>query len=69
MRTIISEEISSHLAEDIINGVFKPGQKLEEQAIAERFNVSRTPVRDAFKQLAATGLIDRTGSRPAQRPV
>lgn len=61
MRTIISEEISSHLTEDIINGVFKPGQKLEEQAIAERFNVSRTPVRDAFKQLAATGLIE---SRP-----
>jgi DNA-binding GntR family transcriptional regulator len=57
MTTTISEDISSHLAEDIINGVFKPGQKLEEQAIAERFNVSRTPVRDAFKQLAATGLI------------
>jgi DNA-binding GntR family transcriptional regulator len=59
--TTISEEISSHLAEDIINGVFKPGQKLEEQAIAKRFKVSRTPVRDAFKQLAATGLIE---SRP-----
>ncbi len=61
MPTTISAEISSHLAEDIINGVFKPGQKLEEQAIAKRFNVSRTPVRDAFKQLAATGLIE---SRP-----
>jgi len=59
--TTISEEISSYLAEDIINGVFKPGQKLEEQAIAKRFKVSRTPVRDAFKQLAATGLIE---SRP-----
>jgi DNA-binding GntR family transcriptional regulator len=61
MTTTISEEISSLLAEDIINGVFKPGQKLEEQAIAKRFDVSRTPVRDAFKQLALTGLIE---SRP-----
>lgn len=61
MTTTISEEISSRLAEDIINGVFKPGQKLEEQAIAKRFDVSRTPVRDAFKQLASTGLIE---SRP-----
>jgi DNA-binding GntR family transcriptional regulator len=61
MTTTISDEISSLLAEDIINGVFKPGQKLEEQAIAKRFDVSRTPVRDAFKQLALTGLID---SRP-----
>ncbi len=59
--TTISEEVASRLVEDIINGVFRPGQKLEEQAIAERFKVSRTPVRDAFKQLAATGLIE---SRP-----
>lgn len=61
MATTISEEISNKLAEDIINGVIKPGQKLEEQVIAERFDVSRTPVRDAFKQLAVTGLIE---SRP-----
>ncbi len=61
MTAPISEVISSNLAEDIINGVFKPGQKLEEQAIAKRFKVSRTPVRDAFKLLAMTGLIE---SRP-----
>jgi DNA-binding GntR family transcriptional regulator len=61
MATTISDEISKRLAEDIINGVFKPGQKLEEQAIARRFDVSRTPVRDAFKQLIGTGLIE---SRP-----
>jgi DNA-binding GntR family transcriptional regulator len=61
MATTIAEQISNRLAEDIINGVFVPGQKLEEQAIAERFEVSRTPVRDAFKQLLSTGLIE---SRP-----
>ncbi len=58
MATTISEQISAQLAEDIITGVIKPGEKLEEQAIAERFKVSRTPVRDAFKQLTSTGLIE-----------
>lgn len=58
MATTISEQISAQLAEDIITGTIKPGEKLEEQAIAERFKVSRTPVRDAFKQLVSTGLID-----------
>jgi DNA-binding GntR family transcriptional regulator len=61
MATTISEQISAELAEDIITGNIKPGEKLEEQAIAERFKVSRTPVRDAFKQLISTGLIE---SRP-----
>jgi DNA-binding GntR family transcriptional regulator len=58
MATTISEQISAQLAEDIITGTIKPGEKLEEQAIAERFKVSRTPVRDAFKQLISTGLIE-----------
>ncbi len=58
MATTISEQISAQLAEDIITGTIKPGEKLEEQAVAERFKVSRTPVRDAFKQLVSTGLID-----------
>jgi DNA-binding GntR family transcriptional regulator len=58
MAVTISEQVSAQLAEDIITGVIKPGEKLEEQAIAERFKVSRTPVRDAFKQLISTGLIE-----------
>lgn len=58
MATTISEQISAQLAEDIITGNIKPGEKLEEQVIAERFKVSRTPVRDAFKQLISTGLIE-----------
>ena len=58
MATTISEQISAQLAEDIITGNIKPGEKLEEQTIAERFKVSRTPVRDAFKQLISTGLIE-----------
>lgn len=65
MSTTTSDEICKKLAEDIIAGIIGPGQKLEEKAIAERFNVSRTPVRDAFRQLEGTGLIETKAHRGA----
>lgn len=57
----ISEDICRRLAEEIITGVIAPGEKLDEQATAKRYGVSRTPIREAFRQLATTGLIE---SRP-----
>lgn len=65
MSSTISDEICKKLADDIIAGVILPGQKLEEKAIAEQFNVSRTPVRDAFRQLEGTGLIETRAHRGA----
>lgn len=65
MSSTISDEICKKLAEDIIAGVIPPGQKLEEKAIAEQFKVSRTPVRDAFRQLEGTGLIESKAHRGA----
>jgi len=65
MSSTISDEICKKLAEDIITGVIGPGQKLEEKAIADQFNVSRTPVRDAFRQLEGTGLIETRAHRGA----
>ena len=46
------------LAEEIINGRWAPGDSLEEQAIAERFKVSRTPTRQALRELANAGLVE-----------
>jgi DNA-binding GntR family transcriptional regulator len=46
------------LADQIIHGELAPGSKLEEQALAERFAVSRTPVREALRELSARGMID-----------
>jgi DNA-binding GntR family transcriptional regulator len=63
MSSTISDEICKKLAADIISGVISPGQKLEEKAIAEQFKVSRTPVRDAFRQLEGTGLIETKAHR------
>jgi DNA-binding GntR family transcriptional regulator len=65
MNSTISDEICRKLADDIVSGVIGPGQKLEEKAVAEQFNVSRTPVRDAFRQLAGTGLIETKAHRGA----
>lgn len=46
------------LENDILNGVLKPGERLDEQSLARRFQVSRTPVREALRHLASSGLID-----------
>lgn len=53
----LAEEVSRKLANDIALGVFMPGERLDESTLAARFQVSRTPVREALKQLAITGLV------------
>jgi DNA-binding GntR family transcriptional regulator len=57
----LAEELRLQLADDIVQGVLGPGTQLDESEIARRFSVSRTPVREALRQLAASGLVD---SRP-----
>jgi hypothetical protein len=53
----LADEVSRQLADDIALGVFLPGERLDETTLATRFQVSRTPVREALKQLASTGLV------------
>ncbi len=52
-----SSEIRSILQEEIESGKLLPGAPLDERALAERFQVSRTPVREALQQLAARDLV------------
>ncbi|AMS40028.1 GntR family transcriptional regulator [Aminobacter sp. NyZ550] len=61
--TTIASQIYQALAEEIAKGVMVPGQKLEEKVIAEKFGVSRTPVRDALRELGARGLIEMNPRR------
>ena len=58
MSATIAEDIFRSLADQILTGRISPGQRMEEQAVANEFGVSRTPVRDALRQLAATGLVE-----------
>src|ERR1700692_2361699 len=58
-----AEELRLQLADEIVRGALPPGAALDETDIARRFNVSRTPVREALRQLAASGLIDARAHR------
>ena len=52
-----AETLSDEIANAILSGEFAPGTHLDEQVLAKRFGVSRTPVRDALRLLNGTGLI------------
>ena len=53
-----AERLAGSIADAVLSGEFPPGFRLDETALAERFGVSRTPVREAIRLLASTGLID-----------
>ncbi|MFN3614556.1 MAG: GntR family transcriptional regulator [Rubrimonas sp.] len=53
------------LEEEILTGRLRPGDRLEEQALADRFGVSRTPIREALFQLSAAGLVVQKPRRGA----
>jgi DNA-binding GntR family transcriptional regulator len=57
-RTTRAERLADEIAASILSGEFRPGLRLDEKTLAERYSVSRTPVREALRQLASTGLID-----------
>lgn len=64
-----TQRIETALLDDIAAGMVEPGEKLDETRLAERFGVSRTPVREALNRLAAQGVLvasDRRGVRVAQ---
>jgi len=63
-RLPLSEEVYRRLQHHIITLRLAPGEKVNDQAIAEMFGVSRTPVREALKRLEEEGLIfAKRGSR------
>ena len=60
-----AEELRLQLADEIVRGALAPGAPLDETEIARRFSVSRTPVREALRQLVASGLVDARAHRGA----
>jgi GntR family transcriptional regulator of vanillate catabolism len=58
-----SLNILTRLRKAILEGEFKAGEKIAEIPVAERFNVSRTPVRLAFRTLEQEGLLRKGNKR------
>ena len=61
-----AEDIRQQLADRIICGALAPGTALDETALAAGFAVSRTPVREALRLLAASGLVEQKPHAQAQ---
>lgn len=51
------ELLLTELRREIVEGVLKPKEKIFEEAIAKRFNISRSPIREALRVLESEGLI------------
>jgi DNA-binding GntR family transcriptional regulator len=64
-RRTLAEELRLQLADEIVRGELPPGAALDEMELARRFQVSRTPVREAIRQLAASGLVEARAHRGA----
>ena len=58
--------VAGRLRELITEGELAPGTRLNERSLGERLGVSRTPLREALRLLAAEGLVDVTPNRGAQ---
>jgi DNA-binding GntR family transcriptional regulator len=63
-----TDRIRTVLADEIVRGMIGPGVPLDEVSIAERFDVSRTPVREAIRQLEVIGFVEARPHRGAVVP-
>jgi len=68
-RLTAADRVRLAIADDIVRGVIGPGVTLDEVSIAERFSVSRTPVREAIRQLEAIGFVEARPHRGAVVPL
>ena len=61
----LHEAIFQKLRSLLVEGAIAPGSKLNERELAERLHVSRTPIREAIRRLAADGLVELIANRGA----
>ncbi len=71
-RSTQAVKIADEVKQVILSGEFRPGDGLNEQALADRYGVSRTPIREALRMLAAEGVVEqepRKRARVASMPL
>jgi len=54
----LRQRVFKQIQNDILNGVYEPGESLIESKLSEELGVSRTPVREALRQLELEGLVE-----------
>ena len=59
----LTNEIADIVRERILKGEYEIGEKIKESSIAQELNVSRTPIREAFRMLEEEGLLDYLPNR------
>jgi DNA-binding GntR family transcriptional regulator len=58
MRIQGTASLKDEIENEIVAGRYQPGERLDEVSLAERYGVSRTPIREALHALAASGLVE-----------
>ena len=64
-RAALHEQVAQRLRQMLVENRIPPGAKLNERELCEALNVSRTPLREAIKMLAAEGLVELVPNRGA----
>ncbi|MBC7939928.1 MAG: GntR family transcriptional regulator [Chitinophagaceae bacterium] len=62
---VLHQQVAHRLRQRIVEGQLSPGAKLNERALSEELQVSRTPLREAVRMLAAEGLVSLLPNRGA----
>ena len=63
--TSLTRLVAESIEEQVLTGELRPGQKLNEMTLAQRFGISRGPLREALRLLEETGLIRQEKNRGA----
>jgi DNA-binding GntR family transcriptional regulator len=59
----LNTQLAFRIQEDILKGTLRPGQRLFQEELSERYGVSRTPLREAIQRLEAQGLVQKLTNR------
>jgi len=64
-RRALVDKLAAELQARVLSGELPAGTRLRQEALAEQFGVSRTPVREALRQLQAAGIVELRPRRGA----
>lgn len=68
-RRAASERVADYLRQAILSGAIVPGTRIRQEDIADRFGISRLPVREALRILEAEGLTETQANKGARVPL